>query len=116
MKIKVNVIPTIIALGLGLLAGYGFYAANAEETQQWIMFGVLACEFSVYFICGFGIKYAERGNVNITVLSVIFVILAVIANVLFSVLTFSFAPFIIVNGILLLLYAGILYGLVRALN
>lgn len=106
----------LISVGIGLLTGYGFYAANSQEYQHRLMFAFLAIEFSVFFMCGFAIKYAERGNGNITVLSIVFVILALIANIIFSILPFSPAPFIIINGILLLVYAGIVYGLSKALN
>lgn len=112
---KVKFIPTLISVGIGLLIGYGFFAANSSEWQKWLMFAFTAVEFSSFFVGGFGIKYAERGGVNITVLSVIFLIAATVANLIFTFVPFATAPFVIVNGILLLVFIGITYAMARAL-
>jgi hypothetical protein len=102
--------------GISLLLGYVFFAANNAEWQRWLMFAVASVEFAVLLIGGFGIRYAERGGANITVLSVVFVVFAGIAQLLSTILMFHVAPYIIVNGILILVYIGIAYALTKALN
>lgn len=113
---RLKVVPAIISLGIALLIGYGFYAANQNEWQKWLMFGFAAVEFFILFGGGFGLKYAERGNANITVLSVLFAVFALIVQLVSTFLPFKAAPYIIVNGILVLLYVGIAYALAKALQ
>ena len=60
---KLKLIPALISVGIGLLAGYGFYAANGNEWQKWLMFALCSVEFIVLFAGGFGISYAGKGDV-----------------------------------------------------
>lgn len=113
---KVKVVPSIICAGIGLLAGYGFYAANGSEWQKWLMFAVAAVEFIVLLCGGFCIKYAERGGGNITALSAVFTIIALILQLVFSLVSFNAAPYIVLNGILVLLFIGITYAIAKSLN
>lgn len=113
---KLKIVPALISVGIALLIGYGFYAANQTEWQKWLMFAVASVEFIVLLGGGFGIKYAERGNINITALSVVFAVIALIAQLASTFLPFKAAPYIIVNGILVLLYVGITYALAKALQ
>lgn len=112
---KIKIVPLIISIGISLLIGYGVFAANNNEWQKWLMFGISAVEFSILLGGGFGFKYSEKGNVNITVLSVIFAIVALIVQIVASFL-FKLAPYIIINGIIALLYIGIAYALAKALQ
>lgn len=116
MNIKIRVIPTIIMLGIALLIGYGFYAGNASESQRWLMFAISSLEFAVILIAGFGIRYADRGTVNITVLSIIIAIIALIIQLVSTFAPFHMAAYIIANGILILLFLGITYAFAHALN
>ena len=50
MNIKIRFIPAIIMLGISFLIGYGFYAANASESQKWLMFGISSVEFATLLI------------------------------------------------------------------
>ncbi len=113
---KVRVIPLLITLGIAALAGYGFYAANGGEDCSGIMFAVSGVCFAIMLACGFGIKFADCGGGNITVLSVLAFIAAVVVNVIFTFTPFRTAPYVITSGILLLVYIGIVYALAKALN
>lgn len=116
MNIKIRFIPAIIMLGISFLVGYGFYAANASESQKWLMFGISSVEFATLLIAGFGIRYAERGTFNVSVLSIVFTIVALVIQFVFTILPFRMAAYIILNGILILVFLGITYALVHALN
>ena len=116
MKIQFKLIPTMIMAAISVLAGYAFYAANSSEWQKWLMFVLAALEFAILLIGGFGIRYADRGGANIAVLSIVFTILALIVQLASTFIPFHTAPYIIINGILTLLYLGITYALARALN
>ena len=113
---KVKVIPLLISLGLAALAGYGFYAANGGEDGNTLMFAVAGVSFFIMLAGGFGIKYAERGGSNITILSVLALIVNLVVNVIFTLVQFKTAPYIITSGILILLYLSIVYALAKALN
>ncbi|MGN0729657.1 hypothetical protein [Treponema sp.] len=108
--------PTLIMAGISVLAGYDFYAANSSEWQKWLMFAISTVEIAVFLIGGFGIKYADRGGINITVLSVIFLATTLIVQIVSTFAPFHLAPYIIINGIFILLYAGIAYALAKALD
>lgn len=116
MQIKCKLIPTLIMTGISLLLGYAFYSANSSEWQKWLMFALATIEFSVFFIGGFGIHYAEKGDGNISVVSVIFAIAAVICQLIATFTKFHTASYIVVNGIIVLIYFGIIYALAKALN
>lgn len=113
---KVKTIPSIICAGIGLLAGYGFYAANSSEWQKWIMLAVASVEFIVLLCGGFGVKYAERGGANIVALSVVCTIIALVLHLIFTLATFHLAPYIVLNGILLLIFIGVTYAIAKSLN
>ncbi|MBQ4498292.1 MAG: hypothetical protein II973_12435 [Spirochaetaceae bacterium] len=112
---KIKLVPALVSAGIAALAGYGFYAANASEDQKWLMLGIATGTFLILLVGGFGIKYADRGDSNITVLSVLFTIAAIIVNVIATCLSFHFAPYIIASGIIVLLYIGITNAIAKAL-
>lgn len=116
MKIQFKLIPTLIMAAISILIGYAFYAANSSEWQKWFMFILAAVEFSILLIGGFGIKYADRGGANITVLSIVFTILVLIVQLISTFFKFYKAPYIIINGIIILIYLGITYALAKGLN
>lgn len=116
MKIQFKLIPSLIMVGISLLVGYAFYSANSSEWQKWLMFGFASIEFLILLMGGFGIKYAEKGGSNITVLAVVFTIIAVIVQLVSTFAPFHIAPYIITNGILILIFIGIVYTLANALN
>jgi len=115
MKITCKLIPSLVSIGIALLIAYSFSAANMQEWQRWLMFTVCAVAFIALFGGGFGLKYAERGSINITVLSIIFIIIALIIQLIATFAAFSLTPYIIVNGLLVLTYIGIAYAIAKAL-
>jgi hypothetical protein len=67
--------------------------------------GIVAVGFNVQGTAG-----------NIRIVSVLFFIILLVSNIIFSFVTFSLAPYIIVNGILFLIFILISYGIIRALK
>jgi len=114
---KINFVPALIAFGIAALAGYGFYAWNGNETYQLLV--AIGAGLFIFITMGGAIAVTPdgRGSVgNIRALSVVFLILAIISNIIFSIASLS-APtsYIIVNGILFLLYILIAYAVNRAI-
>ena len=118
MKAQIKFIPLLITLGVALLSGYGFYAANANDGDFgcWIMLGVSAFAFFVVLAGGFAVKYKEGGSaVGIVALSVVAFAILLAINLIATFAVFHAAPYIISSGITLLAYVGIAYALSKAL-
>ncbi len=112
---KPNKFMIIISLLLSLLIGYGFYAANAGELFC-ILLAVgsgLCCAITLVGILG--IKFVEKSeNINFRIVSAIFFIFLLITNLVFGITGVKIAPYIIINGIEIIIYAIIEYGIVRS--
>jgi hypothetical protein len=115
---KINVIMLIIALAIGALAGYGFFAANAADTYREVI--ALGAGLSLFVTLGGIIAVgaaAGRGGVgNIRALSAVFFVLFLVEQLIFSFVPFRLPPYIITTGILLLVYLLIGYAVGKALN
>lgn len=115
---KIRVVSTLILAGISILAGYAFYAANVHDGNagRWIMMVCSAVTLFVSLAGGFGIRYGARGSgVGIMVLSVIAAIVHLVINLVATFAPFRAAPYIIVSGIVLLIYIGIVYSMSKAL-
>jgi len=114
---KINLVPALIAFAIAALAGYGFFAWNGNETYQLLV--AVGAGLFIFITMGGAIAISQggRGTVgNIRVLSIVFLILAIISNILFSIFALSTpTSYIIVNGILFLLYILITYTVNRAI-
>jgi hypothetical protein len=113
---RVNVVLLIIAFGIAALAAFGFYAGNGDETYRWVITIGSGVGLFVTLEGIFVLSAANGGSANIKVVSVLFFIAMLIENLVFSFTAVRLAPYVIVTGILLLLYALIVYGIYRALK
>lgn len=112
---KGNIFLIIIAILVSALGGYGFYAANSAEIFVLLLSIGSALCFAITLIGLLGIKTeAKSGGTNIKVLSAIFFVLFLISNLIFSFTAIKIAPYIIINGILLLIYLVCVYGIVKS--
>ena len=116
---KVNPFFLLISFAVASLAGYGFFAANSGKTYQLLL--TIGAGFLI-FITFSGMVAIQsaggRGSVsNIRVLSMVFFVISIIINIIFSFITLgSPASYIITNGILFLIYILIVYSIIRALE
>ncbi|MDR1893146.1 MAG: hypothetical protein LBQ61_00435 [Spirochaetales bacterium] len=114
---KINKILLLIALGIAALAGYGFFAANGDEAYRLVI--TFGSGISL-FVCLAGliaVTTPGRGSsANIKVLSAVFFILLLVENLIFTFVPFRIAPYVIVTGILLLVYVLIGYAVGKALE
>jgi hypothetical protein len=117
-NMKINGIMLVIALAIAALAGYGFFSANDGEPYQMIL--AIGAGVVLFITLGgtIAIKSATgRGSVaNIRVLSALFLVLFVVEQVIFSFVLFRISPYIIVTGIMLLVYILIAYAVEKALG
>lgn len=112
---KCNIFLTVASVLIAALIGYGFYAANSSESFVWLLCSGAGIT-SVLTLTGiFGISTKGRtGGINITALSSIFFVLFLICNLVFAFTAVKLAPYVIINGILLLIYAIGIYGIVKS--
>ncbi|MDR2049427.1 MAG: hypothetical protein LBP69_08215 [Treponema sp.] len=109
---KVNVVFLLIALAVSALAGYGFYAANDGELYRPVI--TIGGGLSLFIpLAGLlALNAGGRGGaVHIKVVSTLFFAVLLIEQAAFSFLALKLAPYIIITGILLLVYVLIGYAL-----
>jgi hypothetical protein len=114
---KVNPILLIIAIALAALVAYGFYAGNDKEAYRLLIaFGAgLSMSASLGTLLAFSV--ADRGgSLNIKIVSLLFFLALLVEHLIFSFTKIRVAPYIIITGILLFVYALIAYAIMRALK
>ncbi|MDR1317222.1 MAG: hypothetical protein LBK13_10150 [Spirochaetales bacterium] len=114
---KINPVMLIVSLAISGLIAFGFYTLNKGEVYLWLitigsgllssitLSGILAVSFNV-----------KGGTGNYKIVSVLFFLITLISNIIFNFLDFTPPPYIIVNGILFLLYVTVEYGVIKALS
>ena len=112
---KCNIFLTVASVLIAALIGYGFYAANSSESFVWIItFGSGICmALSLIGILAVSTK-GRAGGINIKALSSIFFVVFLISNLVFTFTKIKLAPYVIINGILLLIYAVSTYGIIKS--
>jgi hypothetical protein len=115
---KINYIFVLIAFAIAALAGYGFYAANGAETDIPIA-NALGGGIALFLTLGGAIAVRTKdgggSTMNIAISSWVFFFLMLIEQLVFCFVPFSMPPYIIVTGILLLVYVLITYAIGKAM-
>lgn len=111
---KVNVFLMFISIALTSLLGYWIYdTANGDEND--VLCGICSsvCLLST-LVPTIGLQY-ERGRigVNVRVLSVLFFLVFLISHFCFAIWGVTMPSYVIVNGILLVIFLSILYKMVN---
>ncbi|GHV88719.1 hypothetical protein AGMMS50267_10790 [Spirochaetia bacterium] len=116
---KINGVTLIIALAVAALAGYAFYAANGAATDIPLanaLGGGIALFVTLAGTIAVGSKDGGGSTLNIRLASGVFFVLLLIEQIIFCMVSFHIAPYIIVTGILVLIYVLIAYGIGKALK
>ena len=108
---KINWILVLISLGISAFVGYGFFSGTGNML---LTVGSGAFLFATLFGM-FGISFG-RGSTNIKIFSGIFLVLALAEHLIFVFSGFRQPAYIVITGILFLLYLLIFYGIVKALK
>ena len=111
---KIKEIPLIIAFGISALVAYGLFSIckNDNSLLLAIVGGIM---LFVTLAATFGVDFEpHRTSVNIKVTSIVFFLLALISNLIFSFVQFSVPLYVVVNGLLLLIWLLVIYGINRA--
>ncbi|MFM7671937.1 MAG: hypothetical protein ACKO6Q_05015 [Bacteroidota bacterium] len=111
---KVNIVPSLVSLGLSLLLAYGFYELGHEPTRliHTIGGGLFMLTALTFLI---GVQFENpRTTTNVRTLSSVFFLTALLSHVLFSLTSFSISLYIITEGILIMIYILMVYSLSKA--
>lgn len=112
---KINVIPTILAVAIAALSSYGFYVCcDSEECKTVVAIGGFVMLFaSLFGMMGF--TYEKTKNQSLVrVVSSLFLLVALISNIVFCSVSFAMPAYIIINGMLTLAYVLTVYLLDKA--
>lgn len=116
---KVNLIPLLIALAVAALAGYAFYSANGAETDIPLA-NALGGGIAIFLTFGGAIAIGSRdgkgSTMNLRLLSIVFFVVMLVEQMIFCLVPFRVAPYIIVTGLLLLIYVLIAYGIGKSMQ
>ncbi len=110
---KIDITNTAIAFGLSLLIAYGFYSIESSSHRLLISAGEFvfsACALVLLLAVDFDLP---RTKVNVKILSLIFFILSFLISVLFSIMNFSTTVYVVLNGIVCLLFVLITKSIIE---
>ena len=114
---KINPFLACIALAIAALAAFGFYSANAgDETSRWLITIGAGVSFFVTLGGIIALSSPNGGSLNIKVTALLFFLAFLVEHLVFSFIALRLAPYVIVTGILLLLFVMILYAIIKALK
>jgi len=112
MRLKFNVFLTIISIVLTVLLGYWIYD-TAKDDKNGLLCGILSSTCLLFTLIPLiGLQYNNgRIGVNSRVLSGIFLIIFLISHFFFAFYGVIMPTYLIINGILLLIYFALFYKL-----
>jgi len=113
---KINFITLIISIAIAGLIAFGVYAANNDETYRILI--TIGAGITVFITLGglLAVSSPNGSTLNIKVVSVLFLIAFTLEHIIFSLAGVAMTPYIIITGILLLVYILICYSIFRALK
>jgi hypothetical protein len=114
---NINPVMLIVSLAVSALIGFGFYTANQGEVYHWLITvgSAFLCFISLSGILA--VSFDVRGGTgNYKIVSALFFIIMLISSIIFNFLNFTLASYIIINGILFLLFVTIEYAIIKALR
>ena len=111
---KVNWFYSFIAICICALLSYGLYSLSRSTDNNIIALGSFLF-MGIPLVLSMGLKSEEkRTTINLKVLSAVFFFIALIVNVIFALLgSFSIPLYIIVNGILTLLFVFVYHNIYK---
>lgn len=111
---KVNFVKSVIAIAISGLIAYGFYAFHNGENKLLLSLGCfLFTATTLLLTIGINFEF-PRTTTMVRTVSGIFFVVALLSNFIFSFTDFSVPFYVIVNGILALIYVLIAYTISKA--
>ena len=108
---KIDFVKSIISIAVSSLIAYGFYVFYTQENKDILAIGSFIF-LSITLLFTLGIRFnLPRTSSLIRTVSILFFVIALISNLVFHFVNFKSESYIIVIGILLLVYGLIVYSL-----
>ncbi len=108
---KINFVQTIIAIAASLLIAYGLYSFHDSKNKILLSAGSFVF-LAIALVLSIGISFElPRTTTNVRVLSGLFFAMGLISNLIFSSINFSVPSYVIINGILLLVFISLVYAI-----
>lgn len=112
---KCNVFLTIASVLIAALIAYGFYAANSGEQLVILLSAGSGISSAITLTGILGISTKGRtGGANIKALSLIFFILFFVSHLVFGFTAVKVAPYVVINGIIFIIYSICVYGIIKS--
>lgn len=110
---RINLIKLIIAVFISMLICYGFYSFAHSEKNILLVIGSFIT-LSGAMTVTIGLDFEDKRNgINIRLVSGIFSVIFLISGIVFSCFEFSNPLYVIINGLLLLIYILITYSIYK---
>lgn len=102
---KVNFVNSLIAVAISALLAYVCYEICDYERIQWVITigAFITIALPALFAIGVSVK-EQRGSIMLKTLSYVFFIMELVANGIFVFFDFQVPLYVIINGLLLLIY------------
>ena len=111
---KINSIPCVLAAAIATLIAFGLYSIHAYNNAWLVAIGGFIC-LALPLATTFGVSFEQsRTTTNIKVLSGTFFALLLVSHFVFAFLNFTTPAYIVINGIVLLLWLLIAYAITKA--
>jgi hypothetical protein len=111
---KTNWFLACISLAITGLIAFGFYSGNTDDPYR-LLITIGSGVSSLITLCGLlALSSPYGGTVNIKITSVLFFIALIIEHIIFSFIGVKLTPYIIITGILILVYVLVYYAITRA--
>ena len=116
---RINFVYLAIAFGIAALLGFGFYSANGHADDKPLVNAIVGG--AVLFITLAGAlavssKDSRGVNVNIRTVSWVFFVIMLIEQAIFCIGRLLVAPYVIITGLLMLVYLLIAYSIGRSMR
>lgn len=112
---KINIVKSLIALGLSLLLGLLCFAiAGDAESRNWVSLSVTTVTSALCLCAAFGCDYnCGARNANMKVLSWLGSIIVIITNFIFSCCEYNILIYLTITLLLTLILIASVYGLYK---
>ncbi|MFD1628660.1 hypothetical protein [Pseudopedobacter beijingensis] len=108
---KVNFVKSIIALAVSGLIAYGFYSFHSTESKGVLVIGSFLF-LAITLLFSIGISFnLSRTVALVRTVSIIFFFISLVSNLVFIYINFNMPLYIIINGILFLIYVLVAYSI-----
>jgi hypothetical protein len=113
---KINWVLACISLAITGLIAFGFYSGTSNDPYQLLITIGSGLSFLITLGGLLALSSPHGGTVNLKVVSVLFFIGLLIEQIIFSFIGVKLAPYVIITGILIMVYVLVCYGITRALK